>query len=112
MNSKELLSAVLNKKVKEVHEGSYKNEINYTIATGEYYCINIHELAHKCKEWAYEQEFILHIKRTGEIEYKLTVESLNINKVYFLQQIFYSKTELQAIFEACEWILKCKCKNN
>lgn len=73
--------------------------------------INIHELAHKCKEWAIKQEFVD------------TISSLQFREEYYKEDlydgracvfyadketppmIFEEGSEIEAIFKACEWIL-------
>ena len=57
--------------------------------------INIYELAHKCKEWALQYDYtILSSKGYATISGK----------------VFYDKTEPEAIFKACQWILENKDK--
>ena len=60
---------------------------------------NIHELAHKCKEWAlqYKYEFLSgYLSGRG---YVVVMEQ---------RRTWYADTEVEAIFKACEWLLKAK----
>ena len=107
MISKELLSEVLNvhvrptfyfdcetlvyeyDKIKDLDE-CYKSEIN------------IHELAHKCKEWAFKQGFMFDIQwHTNRNPFSIVIKSYGKDS-----QFYCAETEPEAIFKACEWILK------
>jgi hypothetical protein len=97
--SKELLSEVLAEEV-----GSFEiknNKLIYMIKVCfGYKTINIHELAHKCKEWARDK-------------YDCTISS-SIYKEYSkcwaisFDESFVAPTEPEAIFQACQWILDQK----
>jgi len=109
--SKELLSEVLEKKVLrfaftseygfdaieyEVHDSPQRGNIFQDV-------INIYELAHKCKEWAWlKGYYISSFKDFGFDTY--------FCKVLFNAtapesgKSFNSDTEPEAIFKACEWI--------
>jgi len=103
MISKKLLSEVFENKCISIIEINgilkYNNEeyqdsvYGYQIVERE---INIYELAYKCKEWAYNngiaidscfQTAIIHLDKPIEIK---------------------ANTELEAVFKACEYILKQK----
>ena len=113
MISKELLSEVLGKDVSDV--SIVMNNINYVIEDNEtqeddelVYIdlgmnINIYELANKCKEWAYNQNFYIYsiVSFAGEGWCYITKED-NIEKRL---KTFIADTEPEAVFEACEWIL-------
>ena len=110
-----LLSEVLERKVKE---GKGRIVINDNIVTFAYIDediwsdINIHELAHKCKEWAKKEGYSM---QSGTLQ---TTKSWNI----FVSKDFTcvssetcfsdykSNTEPEAIFKACKWILEQKGK--
>ena len=65
--------------------------------------INIYELAHKCKEWAYNT--------TGMAVWStvlLNGSKSEVFKTAYMEKDFYSATESVSIFKACEWILKNK----
>lgn len=63
--SKELLGAVLGEEIKDIYKiGSNPNFKNNTLlfslrGCGDLHDINIHELIHKCKEWAYNQGYMI-----------------------------------------------------
>ena len=60
--------------------------------------INIYELVHKCKEWAYtNHEAVINIfQKTSYNPYTAKLEG----------KVFQSDTEPEAVFKACEWVLK------
>ena len=118
MISKELLSEVLNLvEVKGIYEESdytydlCDRELNYaerlivfdTVGYNKYMIINIHELAHKCKEWLNKIWYCYDISST--------TNGLDIRVIIWNTQIkeyFHENTEHEAIFKACEWIRKHK----
>lgn len=108
MISKELLSEVLKKEIREfVIE---KNELRYILKDDindipELYFINIYELSHKCKEWAKSKEFIIHSSPTQKIEYTAIAQHFDLNKFYYGQNQSYALSEYEAIFKLCQWIL-------
>lgn len=71
-----------------------------------YFCelnkgINIYELAYKCKEWANKQDY--------DNNCFVTILYENITSRAIITEDgfgFYANTEPEAIFKACEWILK------
>ena len=69
--------------------------------------INIYELAHKCKEWAYSQGYILFskIRLNSSLAscYFDTMGKHDYEDGY--HNDFRAETEPEAIFKACEWIL-------
>jgi len=77
--------------------------------------INIYELAHKCKEWALCNGYVLNSglqnnegykNRSAYAQTKKDGDSwVNTNRTTFL-----SSTELEAILKACQWILDNKDK--
>ena len=109
--SKELLSEVL-------HCDVYKIDIKDNAL--EYDCdfddvpivriINIYELAHKCKEWAYSQGYILFskIRLSSSLAscYFDTMGKHDYEDEY--HDDFRAETESEAIFKACQWILDNK----
>ena len=72
-----------------------------------YMCWNIYELAHKCKEWAYSQGYILFskIRLNSSLAscYFDTMGKHDYEDEY--QDDFRAETEPEAIFKACQWIL-------
>ena len=75
--------------------------------------INIYELAHKCKEWAFNNGYELRNGRDIDVkeelcyfcEYKQERQLDYANSDYFL-----AETEPESIFKACQWILDRKIK--
>lgn len=119
MISKELLSKVLDNEVPyqvKVHKIIIKNNsLNYfynskdsgggLFEANEY--VNIYELAHKCKEWAYSQGYILFskIRLNSSLAscYFDTMGKHDYEEDY--HNDFRAETESEAIFKACQWIL-------
>jgi len=118
--SKELLSEVLDYKVENYsHNGTPITNLAINVDARAdngirlaKQNINIYELAHKCKEWAWRTENVR--LETGRM-YGLTTEAHNCridvysgHKFYFNGRYkdFTANTEPEAIFKACEWILK------
>jgi len=111
--SKELLSEVLNEEVVEIFIFS-KNTIGYYIkdnfnGNGKQieHKINIHELAHKCKEWTWRQEKIYEIvERKTQVDVyrngKKVAQFIGDSLIVFLPN---------RVFRACEWILEQKAKS-
>lgn len=107
MISKELLSEVLGIEVISVQVISitvhyaYKNVEDKEIIDK----LNIHYVAHKCKEWARHNKFrLVGWYRIGKSkDYKIDVHNHDMC-IYESS----SKTEPEAIFKACQWILDNK----
>ena len=116
--SKELLSEVLGYKilsVKDLKDGrnniSFDHErINNMGLISDYNFINIHELAHKCKEWALRNNFCI-ISTTFTAEEDDIEENWKkgINyawaELHNNDKLFRANTEPEAIFKSCQWIL-------
>ena len=64
--------------------------------------LNIYELAHECKEWSYTKGFRLQVQKYKELDYQCIIDEMNIE----YHPAKYATTEPDAIFKACEWILK------
>ena len=106
MISKELLSEVLglieeDEKVTNIH--CYDDFISYS-TNYEEENINIHELAHKCKEWARDKEYLL--KTSIYRDYQFRKKSY----VYVCESVdnklrWEARSEVEVVFQACEWIL-------
>lgn len=103
MISKELAKAVLS--------GEYKKAV---YSDGEVIActINIHELAHKCKEWARAETYFIN-SGWSEISNGWDVHMMKgefrLNKCIAECSINYrniAQSEPEAIFAACEWILE------
>lgn len=68
--------------------------------------INIYELAHKCKEWAKLKYFIDIDSHSGCARWGAEAVSHNGRPSVFYEQVFIGRTETDAIFKACEWIME------
>lgn len=110
MISKELLSEVL-------EENFSSNKIEFEQSRGvdssrividNWRTINIYELAHECKEWAYNKGFLYWYENS-----KLYIKIIHSCKVDFEIDIGnYSKPfEIDIDFKACQWILDNKESN-
>jgi len=111
MISKELLSAVTGMECSEGRElyGKWSNKIEFSISKHNHFnyavkdTINIYELAYKCKKWALKNNVKL-----WSILDSYNSAIVRINEIS--KREFYSHTEPDAIFKACEWILENKDK--
>ena len=124
--SKEVFEEVMAIKLKEDWcDISIKNDrVYYWLPDGEYFIpenINIYELAHKCKEWAFEFRFDnkptnnRYYRQRSGYEDKFNVEKQKREKLGYMTltfgclghtKTFYADTEPEAIFKACGWIRK------
>lgn len=135
--TKDLLSMVLNEEVVSSEQVSL-SEINIGFKDNTADSINIYELAHKCKEWAYKvilkHKLIPYIKagmdnytkplkvESGKSKYDTTLYRRQVSKpengeYYYcsftifdadLEHYFTAKSAPEAIFKACQWILSNK----
>jgi hypothetical protein len=89
--------------------------LNYKTSSGALkgYVLNIYELAHKCKKWANNLGFNIiteKVKANGYFSYVVKTDKA-LEDFGYMQQIEvvnynpHNKTEPEAIFKACEWIL-------
>ena len=112
--SKELLEEVLNVEISEVtgmltHKNnqsllSYITK-NCSINDGKE-LINIYELAHKCKEWALSKDYKL-VSLSKECFLYDTQDLYDVSEqLDQWSEWFEADSEVEAIFKACEWILK------
>lgn len=108
MISKELLSEVYNFDVKEiiklgVDEVTYEVRFNGLRNGLKYEIINIYELAHKCKVWAYNKGYeIVSLAHMISI-YKKGHEVYCTNSTLF---------DLDMFLKACQWVLYNKKEGN
>ena len=123
MISKKLLSEVLGLEVKAIvattdNDVKYSKFGNLLHNKPKQVNINIHELAHKCKEWATKQKSVdesvgvsMYLKSDtrGSIYNfcEIWLTSLGAHYLY-IEDEFVATTESEAIFRACEWILEQK----
>ena len=61
--------------------------------------INIYEFAFKCKEWAYQNNYDMWSITWGAVEFQNNIKSKGTERID-------ADTEVEAIIEACTWILK------
>ena len=125
MISKELLSEVLG--IEHILE--CRQSVNvFWVTDAKSHCgaiaINIYELAHRCKEWAFETKGvqIIHARKygygVGVVKYFSSIEVYNGHYLYnpsdelgtSTQVSFEADTEPEAIFRACQWVLDNKAK--
>jgi len=111
MISKKLLSEILGKNINSVNMGVPKefkedNMLYYTVDMdyGVHHYINIYELMAKAKEWAYEN--FIQITST-----RLPSGYWNIHYNDGSFKDFSASTEHEAVFKACEFILKALNEN-
>jgi hypothetical protein len=103
MISKELLSEVLNLNITYIERCN--NSIIYKISVYDREEeVNIYELAHKCKEWAKTKK--MYINSIYNEFYWDRIEKEYFADIPNKNKSFYENTEVEAIFKACEWILK------
>ena len=109
--SKELLREVFGYKVEYVEECEHRdniigiwNNINSTPIKE----LNIYELAHKCKEWAYKKGYILMstIRTNSSLAICEFSKSGKHDYEDELYNNFRAHTEHEAVFLACKWILE------
>jgi hypothetical protein len=107
MISKKLLSEVLSLKypIRIIHHFCKgQNALNYDLHVE---CalfqesINIYELAHRCKEWAYSKGYDIYSDCNG-------ADVCNIGSNYSIAPFHHNVTEPEAIFKACEYIMEQK----
>ena len=98
MISKELLSEIMDDKVKSIRIMNDTIFIYFENNNQEYF-IDIYELAYKCKVWAYNNSYTL--RSQLKVCY---CRFPNHNDIE--EKIFKADTEPEAIFKACQWILE------
>ena len=115
MISKELLSEVFGREVSEIKNTCTDKEIviiAYFDGFRQAFTMNIYELAFKCKEWALSEGYIIEVgvhptikkdRSDRDYFYKITTDRGQRLISKFVEII---KTEPEAIFKACELILK------
>lgn len=108
--SKELLSEVLNTSIDKAYKVS--DNIIIVDSIDGYQNINIYELQHKMKEWAFKQGYELQSRLMSN-------DHIGIGNCLVIRaesdpdevkKIFNSDSEQQSVFDACQWILDNKDK--
>ena len=105
--SKELLNEVLGEQVHEIqilkNKAIFGGIQLWIYSESHDVAVNIHELAHKCKEW---------IKSTSH--YELVIYDSNVYLTtcglggeggFYYDYKFIADTEPEAVFKACQWVL-------
>ena len=124
MISKELLSVVLNKPLRNFNNYIKRNDLVYDrvfhegCEDGHKKIINIYELAHKCKEWAFEQGYELYSVKNYSVRTSDAVSRIGMwlsivmsnskSSLEMKSKNIFADTEPEAIFKACQWILDNK----
>jgi len=117
MISKELLSEVLGDIISVIHGIDRGNELLFHLeGNSELHNINIYELAHKCKEWAFDNKYELSTWKTRkESKSKYGNSKWNekmTEKIGWIASLglhyTFAESEPEAIFLACQWILDNK----
>ena len=99
MVSKELLSEMFGWDIKFVNPRVNDNEISFVEYNGNVDSFNVYYVAHKCKDWAFvKHDYIISSYNKGS-ESVATFYNKDFG-------VFCSETEPEAIFKACEYILK------
>ena len=100
--SKELLSEVLNHTViLEIDIDLEDSKVGYLLDNKNWYFINIYELSHKCKEWAFKQGYS-YLGNKGLINIYSKTETLGV----IMDKNVVNWFDVYIDFKACEWILK------
>ena len=66
--------------------------------------INIYELAHKCKEWAFKKGFMCRSQYYNEVLSGVELHDHLMSPPKGMMFICDGNTEPESIFKACEWI--------
>ncbi|WBC28493.1 hypothetical protein TPMD03_22 [Thiohalocapsa phage LS06-2018-MD03] len=113
MINKELLSEVLGEDISEC--SIICNQVNYIVSNyeredGELIYINlsmninIHELAHKCKEWIFSKNYYFHIEEYNSNDVTVYIYKKDASCRDDFEEILSAKNYIEAIIKACEWI--------
>ncbi len=106
MISEKLVNKVLGIHINNIQIHDLHNKENELNINGVQY--NIHELAHKCKEWAKTKGFYIqsYIPMVGDVDGGVVFGHSTSSKI--VEKHRFADTEPEAIFKACEWILNQK----
>ncbi len=89
MISEELLNEVMKEEFQSIYDGEMS--------------INIYELSHKCKEWANIKNYAI---ETTVFDDGVSVRVHDHSLINMYMELDNVPTEPEAVFKACEWILK------
>ena len=113
--SKELLSEVFNINVHHIHTDTKDDVVGFRLdttygITDRY--INIHELQHRCKEWAFDNMYMVRTNYENTIDGKLCRVSISKNCEFNEHGSWFystcSNTEPDVVFKAIQYILDNK----
>ena len=111
MISKELFSKVIGNDIdwcsKHPSEPVVEFHANNTNTICEH--INIYELAHKCKEWAFDIGYSVESAKKNILEDKKMKSKwicCGFTPEYNIMPTSEADTEPEAIFKACQWVLE------
>ena len=105
MISKELLSEVINKNILSCEFDIYGN-IDYKVVNDYGSCINIYELSHKFKEWAYNKGYMMKIENHYSNSIQIRIRKPATNSMYKEPWKKTFKNEIEGIITVCEWIYR------
>lgn len=120
MISIKLLGEVFGKKISEISTSDREaRERGYLCINGIFVIfednrdimINIYELADKCKEWAFKQGTSIRTARSFKVDGYLIELFQDYDPMFDTVDLKYSRyneSEIEGIFEACEFILDNK----
>lgn len=110
MISKELLSEVLKLKgISEIRISDNHIIFRYVDITHDRtFQINIYELAHKCKEWAFSKNYIISSELHSHSARVAIYDDDGLVLVNNNNDCIIESTEPEAIFQACQYILDNK----
>ena len=82
----------------------------YVVKADRWQEINIYELAHKCKEWAWQQHELMLLQTQYFPKIFYGIKDLKTSMEDFITKVpqcdrFSADTEPEAIFKACDYIL-------
>ena len=108
MISRELISRVLNLNITLVDTkySETTKRIRYVTSDNNDYYIDVYNLAHKCKVWADNNGYLLSSIINNGKAFSSVSHKTYPHKNICWSNITEHNTEPEAIFKACEWILK------
>jgi len=107
MISKELLEAVLGYPISNTNPYRSNNYIIFRVHSIRQK-INIYELAHKCKEWAYKEGHPVTTFMANNITHFRCSKEDYEKRVYEKRVYGEEANEIDGVFEICQWILDNK----
>ena len=104
MISKELLSEIMDDKVKSIRIMNNTIFIYFENNNQEYF-IDIYELTHKCKAWALSQGYYFELNICLSVVHLKLWKDVGITKLF---KSFKGSKEIEVYYKACQWILENK----